>query len=451
MALTYSDGLPIGELASAPERVLGAGASDATLHYCSPAHGGWGVVRTALLIPESYLLFVCPAACGRHGAIAAFEQGFKDRVGYLCLEDEEISLGTYQSEMAKGIDEALSRIWPKPKALLVCVSCIDDLLGTDHEAMLAEVEARHGIPTRLARMNPITIDGPLPPPVRIQKTMYEFLSRSDARDSGVNLLGCFSPLAPGGDLEAIAKALGAGPLRHPGSCADFGEFLGMARSRSAVLVRPEGRAAAAICEKALDIRVASAPVAYSRSVVGERLARVAEAVAGSAGGSAASPEAFVRKTLASFSAQAAQAGERAAAALEGAVVAVDSTASASPFDMALALAEAGIAVGRVYAEALPAHERQSLERLAELSPQTLVINPSHWRRHSGRPEERLADIAVGFAAGYATSAPRVCPLAFDEGMYGHAGRAAMFAALERCAASDASSLEEMVSAYGLVV
>lgn len=38
-----------------------------TLHYSSPGHGDWGVVRIGMLAPESVQLFVCPSACGRHG------------------------------------------------------------------------------------------------------------------------------------------------------------------------------------------------------------------------------------------------------------------------------------------------------------------------------------------------------------------------------------------------
>lgn len=40
-----------------------------TLHYVSATHGDWGVVRIAALVPESHQLFVCPFACGRHGAL----------------------------------------------------------------------------------------------------------------------------------------------------------------------------------------------------------------------------------------------------------------------------------------------------------------------------------------------------------------------------------------------
>ncbi|MBQ7784266.1 MAG: hypothetical protein IJ368_09875, partial [Oscillospiraceae bacterium] len=45
------------------------------LHYVSAAHGGWGVVRIAALVPESHQLFVCPFACGRHGALGGAVNG----------------------------------------------------------------------------------------------------------------------------------------------------------------------------------------------------------------------------------------------------------------------------------------------------------------------------------------------------------------------------------------
>ena len=61
-----------------------------SLHYCSPAHGGWGIVRVGMLIPESYQLFVCPSACGRHGALGAVKQGNKKRLSYLYIDEADI-------------------------------------------------------------------------------------------------------------------------------------------------------------------------------------------------------------------------------------------------------------------------------------------------------------------------------------------------------------------------
>jgi hypothetical protein len=192
----YTDELPIAELAASPDRVMGKDAAQATLHYCSPAHGGWGVVRVALLVPETHLLFVCPPACGRHGAIAAIEQGYKKKISYLCISDTEIVLGGYEEEIKRGIREVLRRIQPRPRALVIFMSCIDDLLGTDHTAALRQMEEEHGVPVRLARMNPISTDNKLPPEIGVQKTMYEFLDPSAKKDRGHHHPWRVSPSGP---------------------------------------------------------------------------------------------------------------------------------------------------------------------------------------------------------------------------------------------------------------
>ena len=111
---------------------------DGNLCYCSPAHGGWGIIRVAALIPESYLLFVCPAACFRHGALGAIQHGYKNRISYLYIDQEDIVEG-YDSLIEDGIDELLQRTKEKIKLLFVYVSCLDDFIGTDLDAVLEKI------------------------------------------------------------------------------------------------------------------------------------------------------------------------------------------------------------------------------------------------------------------------------------------------------------------------
>ena len=61
-----------------------------TLHYSSPANGGRGVVRIGMMMPESVELFVCPFACGRHGAISAMKQELKGRLSYLYINQSDV-------------------------------------------------------------------------------------------------------------------------------------------------------------------------------------------------------------------------------------------------------------------------------------------------------------------------------------------------------------------------
>ena len=114
----------------------------ASLHYVSAAHGGWGIVRMAALVPEAHLLFVCPSACGRHNAIGGAVSGIKQRVSYLFLTEADIVSGDFEQMIVDNVDILFGMLPKKPKALLIFTSCLDDLLGTDHEPILEELSRR---------------------------------------------------------------------------------------------------------------------------------------------------------------------------------------------------------------------------------------------------------------------------------------------------------------------
>jgi hypothetical protein len=446
----YTDELKLSELAARPERILGTGASQATLHYCSPAHGGWGVIKVALLVPEIHLLFVCPAACGRHGAIAAIEQGYRKKLSYLCIEDNEIVLGGYEEEIEKGVRALMSRINPRPRALMIFVSCIDDLLGTDHEAALARMEAEHGIPIKLARMNPISMDGKLPPGIRVQKSMYEFLEPPAKKDRGILLLGAYRPPAHNSELARFLNHYGFGPIRHPEYCADFNSFKNLAACAGALLLRPEGKAAGADLETRLGMPVLRSFMAFDQSTIRERYRELAAFLKTLDAGEA--PKADIPEFNFDPSLELIENLAREARTLLGeARVALDSTVSIAPFSLALTLVTLGINVTRIYTSQLPEFEKTNLEKLAKLKGDIVVANPSHVRKY-GSPQNRLlADIAIGFEAGYATGAPITVPLAFDEQLYGFEGCARVLEAIIHFAEAGRSDLRQQVKDYGLVV
>ena len=448
----YTDELPLGELAVRPDRVLGKDASTSALHYCSPAHGGWGVIRVALLVPEVHLLFVCPAACGRHGAIAAIEQGYRNRITYLCIEDHEIVLGGFEEEIKIAVRNILPRLKPRPRALMIFVSCIDDLLGTDHDAALKEMEKEQGIPIRLARMNPISMNGNLPPGIRVQRSMYEFLEKPSERDRGILILGAYRPPSPESELARFLEFLGFGPLRHPEFCRTFYDFKNLARCRAAILVRPEGRAAAEDLAARLDIPFVRCFMAFDQEGVMERYREIARFLGELEGGPA---ETFTGDSLESWfrpRIEAVKAREEEARALLGdAALAIDSTVTIAPFSLALALVQGGIDVRRIYTGDLPEFERPNLAKLAELREDIIVSNPSHQRRYGPPPDQPLTDIAAGFEAGYASAAPITVPLMFDEQLYGFEGYVKFLDALIRAVEGGASSLRQQIKEYGLVV
>ena len=156
------------------------------LHYTSPAHGGWGMVRIAMSVPESYQIFFAPAACGRHGAISAVMHGYRDRLAYYFLEEKDIISGGYEEQIFDAVRQILRRLDKKPKAVLLFVTCIDDLMGTDLEALTQELEATfEGVDFTFCHMDPIRNDSKLPPPQNIHQQMYRLLKPSNEKKKTV--------------------------------------------------------------------------------------------------------------------------------------------------------------------------------------------------------------------------------------------------------------------------
>ena len=142
--------------------------------YCHPYHGGWDVARIALDIPQSRILFVCPVSCARIICLNAVKYGYKDRIDVLALTEDDIVSGNYEEKTIEAACEIMDTIEPKPKALILYVSCIDAMLGNDHSFQTEEIMARYpGLNCFVLRMCPITRFSGDNPMVALNKDMME--------------------------------------------------------------------------------------------------------------------------------------------------------------------------------------------------------------------------------------------------------------------------------------
>ena len=71
-------------------------------------------------------------ACGRHGALGGALNGIKDKVSYVYIDESDIVSGGYEELIPNAVDELFEFLEKRPRVLLLFVSCLDDLLGTDH-------------------------------------------------------------------------------------------------------------------------------------------------------------------------------------------------------------------------------------------------------------------------------------------------------------------------------
>lgn len=80
-----------------------------------------------------------PSACGRHGALGSIHNGYKDRLFFLCLDESDIIEG-YAHLIPDAVEELLSCLKKRPRAVMMIFTCLDDLIGTDHDALRGELQ-----------------------------------------------------------------------------------------------------------------------------------------------------------------------------------------------------------------------------------------------------------------------------------------------------------------------
>lgn len=383
-----------------------------TLYYSSPAHGGWGVLKAAHLLPESYHLFVSPAGCGRHGALGAHQDGRKNRVSYLFLKESDIVSGGYEEvllEACKELLEHLSQCGRTPKVLGIFVSCIDDLLATDHEALLKQLrEEFSNIRFTFCHMNPTSTDTSVPPPVNIQNKNYEMLDIAEEKDEGINIIGNFAPLRKSSELFTVLEKMGASEVRHISDYDKFLEYQKMAKSKLNLVIAPSGKFSAQNMKKKHDTDYELVFTSFRKEVIRHNYTLIGKKLGVN------TPE------LEIYEKEYEDAMKVAREKLNHIPVVISGESIVRPFDLARALLENGINVGCVYAQKALPSDQENYVWMKENYPHVLVIQP---QSPKASLRERIFDtcLAIGYSAAYQANTGFVVDIDGQHGLYGYRG------------------------------
>lgn len=383
-----------------------------SLFYSSPAHGGWGVLKAAHLLPESYHLFVSPAGCGRHGALGACLDGRKNRVSYLFLKEEDIVSGGYEDTLIQAVQELLTHLEKcdrMPKVLGIFVSCIDDLLGTDHEALLDELSELHpNMRFTFCHMNPTSTDTSVPPAVNIQNKNYSMLDVTDEHDMGVNIIGNFAPLRPNGELFTMLSEMGVKAVRHISDYKTFAEYQDMAKSSLNLVVAPSGKYSAMNMEKKHGMPYELVFTTFRLEEIKANYETMAQRLGGQCPDVTAYEEACK------------QALEETRKHLNGMPIVISGESIIRPFDLARVLLEAGINVGCVHEQTLIPSDKENYEWVIEHYPDVKIIQP---QSPEASMREQLFEkcLAIGYSAAYQSNTNYVVDIDGQHGLYGYQG------------------------------
>lgn len=358
----------------------------AALDFNSPGAQGFGVKRAALAIPGSVVLLIAPRSCGRCNA--GVPAGEIDRFAWLLLDETDIVTGRHLATVAQAAAEFVRSRRERPSLLMLCVTCVDALLGTDMDRVARQVEAAIALPTRPCYMYALTRDSRQPPMTLIRDTLYSLLAPRPKNPRQVNLLGYFAPVES--ELPDLLRAVGVESVRELSTCATFDEYRQLAAANVNLVLNHEARSAAAKMSDALGIPFIELRRLYQLDKIRAQYAALFSAL----GATCRDDEPYSR---------AASAVERLVDVARPHTFGVGSRLNANAFELSLALTRCGLRVSEIYADAQPG-DLPYLRRLAALSPSTRVYSNLAPAMLGYAP----TDVTVALGADAAYHNPR-CP------------------------------------------
>ena len=405
------------------------------LHYNGPGSSGFGVKRTAMLLPESAMLMVGPMGCSRSGTVVAEKYGFAHRMFYLHLDDRSISLGSY----LKRILEAVRYITDlgQFKAVLICMTCLDALLGTDLAGIGKRISREVGIPVTTTFMDPIVRDGNYGPMVQVRQAITNCFEASENAAEGkdaVNILGTFAPLEKGSELLTLLEGAGIKEIKTAAGCSTFEELRNMGSSRANIIVHPQAAACGADLEKRLGMPFIKLYTSYVPDIIEENYKKLgaflkAEINCGKEKSSAEKKiEEFAQKHC-------------------GKKIAVGEAVCGNPFDIALMLIDAGIEVPFIFRDMIHPEDWDMIAALNKKAPVLKVYSGVHPTTATCPASLPKADLMLGLDAGYYNQKGISAAWPFDRTFYGFDGIAALLDIMDNAFSDPKGHREQMKGTY----
>lgn len=392
-------------------------SSPATLAFNSPGAEGFGVKRAGLAIPGSVMLLVAPGCCGRNTSLISRMPEYDRRFFYLMMDETDVVTGRHLRKIPQAVAEVVESLPQRPSVVMICITCVDALLGTDMERVCRRAEERVGLPVRPCYMYALTREGRKPPMVHVRQSLYSLLQPRPKRASSVNLLGFFAPLAQDCELYTLLAQIGVKAVREISRCRDYGEFQQMAEANFNLMLNPEARFAARDLEERLGIP----SIELRRLYQIDRIHRQYQALGAALGVT------FQDEPMA----QAAQEEIDRFRARHGSLTfALGECMNADPFELAVALLRQGFQVSEIYGT-ITDENYIYIKHLARLSPQVRIFSNLEPTMLYYDCSQAGADVTLGKDAGYYhPDCPNLC-WNQDIQPFGYAGVTGLFRALDQ--------------------
>ena len=411
-------------------------SSPATLAFNSPGAEGFGVKRAGLAVPGSIMLIVAPGCCGRNTSMISSMKEYNNRFFYLCMDETDIVTGRHLKKIPKAVASICESLEKKPSVVMICITCVDALLGTDMERVCRKAEEKAGLPVRPCYMYALTREGRKPPMVHVRQSLYSLLEPGDKKGNVVNLLGYFSPLVDDCELYTLLQEAGVKTIHEISRCEDFEEYKKMSEANFNLVLHPEARFAAEDFHDRLKIPFIELRRLYQIDKIGSQY---------QAFGAALGIEFHAEEQKK----QAQEAIESFRKVCPDPIFAVGECANADPFELSLALVKYGFKVAEIYGT-ITGENFIYIRQLKKLSPQTKIFSNMEPTMLYYDPAESGVTLTIGKDACYYHPNTKGIHWNEERQPFGYAGVRKLFEALELAVTEQAEGnvLQKQVEVIG---
>ena len=411
-------------------------SSPATLAFNSPGAEGFGVKRAGLAVPGSIMLIVAPGCCGRNTSMISSMKEYNNRFFYLCMDETDIVTGRHLKKIPKAVASICESLEKKPSVVMICITCVDALLGTDMERVCRKAEEKAGLPVRPCYMYALTREGRKPPMVHVRQSLYSLLEPGHKKGNVVNLLGYFSPLVADCELYTLLQEAGVKTIHEISRCEDFEEYKKMSEANFNLVLHPEARFAAEDFLDRLKIPFIELRRLYQIDKIGSQY---------QAFGAALGIEFHAEEQKK----QAQEAIESFRKVCPDPVFAIGECANADPFELSLALVKYGFKVAEIYGT-ITGENFIYIRQLKKLSPQTKIFSNMEPTMLYYDPTESGVTLTIGKDACYYHPNTKGIHWNEERQPFGYAGVRRLFEALELAVTEQAEGnvLQKQVEVIG---
>ena len=411
-------------------------SSPATLAFTSPGAEGFGVKRAGLAVPGSIMLIVAPGCCGRNTSMISSMKEYNNRFFYLCMDETDIVTGRHLKKIPKAVASICESLEKKPSVVMICITCVDALLGTDMERVCRKAEEKAGLPVRPCYMYALTREGRKPPMVHVRQSLYSLLEPGHKKGNVVNLLGYFSPLVDDCELYTLLQKAGVKTIHEISRCEDFEEYKKMSEANFNLVLHPEARFAAEDFHDRLKIPFIELRRLYQVDKIGSQY---------QAFGAALGIEFHAEEQKK----QAQKAIESFRKVCPDPVFAVGECANADPFELSLALVKYGFKVAEIYGT-ITGENFIYIRQLKKLSPQTKIFSNMEPTMLYYDPAESGVTLTIGKDACYYHPNTKGIHWNEEKQPFGYVGVRRLFEALELAVTEQAEGnvLQKQVEVIG---